>query len=390
MGVASTYAQATQAVDVVDQLLAYAVAIKASDIHLEPTKDALHVRMRVDGLLRDFPSLPDWARQMVIARLKILAHIDIAEHRIPQDGSMVLFSPSGDVDLRVSTFPTLYGQKMVIRILNRSYHFLTIDQLGLDAAHMAQIKQLIDRPQGLFLVTGPTGSGKTTTLYALLDYLNTIERNIVTLEDPVEYRIDGITQGHILDRVGFGFAQGIRAVLRQDPDIIMVGEIRDEQTAKTAIQAALTGHLVLSTLHTNDAPSAVMRLVDMGVEPYLVSAALSGVLSQRLARSLCSCKKTGVVLPTQKAACKRLGIDPLAGCQPVGCAACDQAGFVGRVGIFEWMPVSESLRAVMVHGSSLDVLQRQARADGMLSLIEHAVRMVKQGVISLDELMRVC
>lgn len=385
-----TYTQATQAVEVVDQLLAYAVELKASDIHLEPTKNSLQVRMRIDGLLREFPALPDWARQMVIARLKILAHIDIAEHRIPQDGSMVLSLPSGEVDLRISTFPSLHGQKMVIRILNRAYHFLTLDQLGLDSAYVKQIKQLIDRPQGLFLVTGPTGSGKTTTLYALLDYLNTIERNIVTLEDPVEYRIDGITQGHILDRVGFGFAQGIRAVLRQDPDVIMVGEIRDEQTAKTAIQAALTGHLVLSTLHTNDAPSAVVRLIDMGVEPYLVSAALSGVISQRLARSLCSCKSAGVSGPTQKAACKRLGIDSLIGFLPVGCARCSQEGFMGRVGIFEWLPVSDLLRTVIVHNHSLDALRAQARADGMRLLIEHAAHMVEQGIISLEELMRVC
>ncbi len=387
-----TYNDTRNVVEMVDQLLQVALRLHVSDIHLEPAADQLRVRMRLDGMLQQQDPLPLDLSQQIIARLKVLAHMDVAEHRLPQDGSMRFTCDSGEVDMRISTFPSLYGEKMVIRLLDRAYHFLTFEQLGLGDARHALIKRIIDRPQGLLLVTGPTGSGKTTTLYALLDYLNTESRNIITLEDPVEYHIDGVTQGHIAQRIGFDFAQGIRALLRQDPDIIMVGEIRDAQTAKTAIHAALTGHLVLSTLHTNDAPSSVVRLVDMGVEPYLVTAALCGVIAQRLARILCpDCKCLEPLTAHHKHMLHMFGLPELkkAGV-PRGCLKCHNRGYTSRVGIFECMPMSDRIRELVAQEINLDALREQAKHEGMCQLAQDAYEKVAQGIISIDELIRVC
>ncbi len=377
------------ATNVVDRLITQAVVARASDIHLEPTNDELGVRFRIDGVLVKQESLPVTLSPQIISRLKVLSSIDIAEHRIPQDGGFLFPVDNHEIDLRVSTFPSLHGQKMVIRILNRAYDFLHFDQLGFDLERYNTIKRMIEQPQGLFLVTGPTGSGKTTTLYALLDYLNTSERNIITLEDPVEYHIDGITQGPIQERIGFGFAQGIRSLLRQDPDIIMVGEIRDDETAKTAVRAALTGHLVLSTLHTNDAPSAVMRLIDMGIEPYLLNAALTGVLAQRLVRVLCSCKKSELLTVEQKKMLKEHTGVPEKIFGPVGCAACNQTGYKLRVGVFELMSLSDQLKELVVDHASLEDLTKQARQEGMKLLQEDAVVKLHQGVISLEDFLRI-
>ena len=379
------------AIETVNRLIDVAIALRASDIHLEPTQGELVVRFRMNGTLQQQSSLPAILKQQIISRLKILAHIDIAEHRIPQDGSMLFESPEGGaVDLRVSTFPSLYGQKIVIRILNRSYDFLRFEQLGLDPKRYNAIRRVIERPQGLFLVTGPTGSGKTTTLYALLDYLNTSERNIITLEDPVEYHIDGITQGHVQDRIGFGFAQGIRSLLRQDPDVIMVGEIRDSETAQTAVRAALTGHLVLSTLHTNDAPSTVMRLMDLGIAPYLLHASLSGVLAQRLIRTLCSCKKPVVLDQAQRRLLSEHTRVPEKIFGPIGCAVCNNTGYNTRVGIFEFMLMTDQLKEKMAQRVTLDELTKQAQLDGMKVLQEDAIKKLHDGLICLDDFLRIC
>lgn len=377
------------ATEIADRLITQAVIARASDIHLEPTREELVVRFRVDGVLVKQPSLPGSISQQIISRLKVLSSIDIAEHRIPQDGGFLFSVDNHEIDLRVSTFPSLHGQKMVIRILNRAYDFLRFDQLGFDAQRYNNIMRIIEQPQGLFLVTGPTGSGKTTTLYALLDHLNTSTRNIITLEDPVEYHIDGITQGPILERIGFGFAEGIRSLLRQDPDIIMVGEIRDNETAQTAIRAALTGHLVLSTLHTNDAPSAVMRLIDMGIEPYLLNSALSGVLAQRLVRVLCPCKQLTVLTAQQKKLLKEHTGVPEKIFGPVGCKACNNTGYKTRVGVFELMPISDRLKELIAERAALDELIKQARQEGMKSLQEDAVIKLHRGVISLEDFLRV-
>ena len=378
------------AIEIVNRLILSAIEARASDIHLEPTVDTLTVRFRIDGMLQPQPVLPAVLKQQIISRLKVLAHIDIAEHRIPQDGGLLFEAPAGTVDLRVSTFPSLYGQKVVIRILNRAHDFLRLEQLGLDAKCTNAIKRIIERPQGLFLVTGPTGSGKTTTLYALLDHLNTSERNIITLEDPVEYRIAGITQGHIQERIGFGFAQGIRSLLRQDPDVIMVGEIRDGETAQTAVRAALTGHLVLSTLHTNDAPSTAIRLMDMGIDPYLLNAALSGVLAQRLMRILCSCKQKAILTAAQRQVLKEHTKLPAQVFQPGGCTLCSNSGYKSRLGIFEFMPTTDKIRDLIGQRISLDELTKQARIEGMKTLQEDAVSKLHAGVISFSDFLRVC
>ncbi len=377
-------------IQAVDLLLTQALSGGASDIHLEPTAENLRVRFRLDGVLHDMPAIAATRAQNVIARIKVLAHIDTAEQRLPQDGALMIRDKNRSADVRISTFPTLHGEKVVIRLLNRAHAFLHLDQLGFSPTVHAKIKKIIDRPQGLFLVTGPTGSGKTTTLYALLSYLNKSACNIITLEDPVEYHIDGISQGQINERIGFDFAHGMRSILRQDPDVIMVGEIRDAQTAQTAIRAALTGHLVLSTLHTNDAPSAIIRLIDMGVPPYLLLSALSGVLAQRLMRVLCTCKKeqNHVDLPAILArASKKIGKI----CVPVGCTTCTHIGYKGRMGIFECMVLDDALRELILQNASLANIREYAcKKQGMHTLLEQALEKVAAGVSTLEEVARVC
>ena len=382
-------AEHLSAIDVVDRLIRLAIEAKASDIHLEPAEAELQIRFRIDGILQKQSSLPLKIQSQILSRLKILAHIDIAESRLPQDGKIRFETASDNIDLRVSTFPSIYGQKIVIRILNRDYHFLHFDQLGFDSGTYDIIKNIINKPQGLFIVTGPTGSGKTTTLYALLSYLNNPERNIITLEDPVEYDIEGITQGYISERIGFSFAQGIRSILRQDPDIIMVGEIRDEETAQTAIHAALTGHLVLTTLHTNDAPSAIIRLVNMGIAPYLVNAALSGVLAQRLVRTLCECKNKRKATEDEQCLLKGLGLKRRMVYEAQGCSQCNTVGYQSRIGLFECMPMNDKLRMLIEGKLQLDLLRKEAVASGMYTLQEQARKLLFDGIISLEEYLRV-
>lgn len=374
----------------VDSLLHDAITRHASDIHLEPTKNNLRVRFRIDGVLFDEQSITNEIAQQVISRLKVLAGMNIAQKRIPQDGKMSIQINEQPIDLRVSTFPSLFGETMVVRILDRGAQMIELEQLGFSQLMLDEFKQLIGRANGFFLVTGPTGSGKTTTLYAALAMLNTPEKNIVTLEDPVEYNLEGITQGHINPQAGFTFEQGIRSLLRQDPDVLMVGEIRDKQTARVAIEAALTGHLVLSTLHTNDAPSAIMRLMDMSVEPFLINAAITGVLAQRLVRKLCDqCKQETVPTNEEKKVLEKLGIILEKMYKPNGCYACNQVGYHGRTGIFELLTISPALHELISEDPKFDAINEQAMKDGMHTLMQDAMQKLKHGTISLEELLRV-
>ena len=281
-------------VEIVNSLISDAIEHQASDIHLESQQNALRVRWRIDGVLYDKEPIESFFMAQVLSRIKVLAHIDITEKRIPHDGKFKVLFNGQEIDLRISSFPSIHGEKIVIRILDRAHHMIALDKLGFSDAMLDTFKTLLSRSSGFFLVSGPTGSGKTTTLYAALSALNSPEKNIITLEDPVEYSLEGITQSQIHPEAGFTFEKGIRSLLRQDPDVVMIGEIRDRQTAQVAIEASLTGHVVLSTIHTNDAPTVIMRLIDMGIEPFLVNAAVSGVLAQRLARTICPACKTQI------------------------------------------------------------------------------------------------
>lgn len=374
----------------VDALLAKAIRCKASDIHLESTDKGLRVRFRIDGVLFDQSEIDKASMEQVISRLKVMAHINIAQRRIPQDGKFVLDIDQDTIDLRVSTFPSLHGEKMVVRILDRGHNKIALGSLGMGQPTLEKFRQLLAKSNGFFLVTGPTGSGKTTTLYAALSALSSPEKNIITLEDPVEYAIAGITQGQIHPEAGFTFAKGIRAILRQDPDVLMVGEIRDKETASTAIEAALTGHVVLSTLHTNDAPSVIMRLMDMGVEPFLLNAAITGVLAQRLARKICNdCKVQEKPNDAQKKMLDTMSIELDQVYKGAGCTSCQWLGYKGRTGIFELLAMTPELRSLIVHRPIFDAIYAQAINDGMHTLVADGVHKVQQGVITLDELARV-
>lgn len=375
---------------IVHEMLKAAVAQRASDIHCEPTAQAVRIRFRIDGVLYDQPCESTIMLEQLISCIKVMAHLDIAEKRLPHDGKFQFEYDGRPVDVRVSTFPSEHGENMVLRMLDRAEHMINLQNLGFSESMLAHIVSWIDRQQGFIIVTGPTGSGKTTTLYAALAYLNSPEKHIVTLEDPIEYHLEGITQGHINTEVGFTFERGIRAMLRQDPDIVMVGEMRDQQTAGIAIEAALTGHLVLSTMHTNDAPGALMRLMDMGIEPFLINAALTGICAQRLARKLCDACKIKRAPTLQEEELLRHYQHSLKHVYDApGCAACDGRGVKGRIGIFQLMKITEELRALITHNPHIDAVTTQAYADGMEPLFADALTKVKEGVISLNEMLRV-
>lgn len=375
-------------VRLVNEILERALADGASDIHLEPDEDAMHVRLRVDGLLRETEPCPSRLHPAVSSRVKILAGLDISEKRRPQDGRFDTRIGGRDVDARVSTFPTVFGENVVIRLLDKSSGPPAIRRLGMSEETSARFENLINQPHGIFLVTGPTGSGKTTTLYAALSMLNSVERNIVTLEDPVEYRLPRIRHCQVNPRAGITFAGGLRAILRQDPDIIMVGEIRDSETAEIAFQAALTGHLVLSTLHTNDAAGALTRLLDMQVEPFLISSSVLGILAQRLVRRNCE-KCAQPVLPS-RAVRDRLGLAPDEQLrQGEGCPHCGRTGYRGRLGIYELLTVSPAISGLVMAGRSSEEIKAQARTEGMITLHADALEKLRAGLTTAEELLRV-
>lgn len=378
------------AVEFVDLLLKDALSADASDIHLEHLEHCLRVRYRVDGVVHYCSEVSPDNAAYVVGRIKILSQVDSTERRIPQDGVFALSYQERTIDVRVSTFPSVYGENIVMRLLDRSTVIRSLAELGMSERDQSQFATLMQRPDGFFLVTGPTGSGKTTSLYAALSALNQQERHIVTLEDPVEYRIEGISQGHIKPETGFTFEKGIRAVLRHDPDVIMVGEIRDAQTATIALQAALTGQLVLSTVHTPDASSTIVRLMEMGIEPFLINAAISGVLAQRLVRTLCvECTvpdeptdQERAVMQERNVTCDRLY-------RAQGCVACAHHGYKGRVGIFEFLLMTSQLRAVVARTTDRGAVHGAACEYGMRTLWQDGFEKVKNGVTSLAELMRV-
>ncbi len=389
-------------VDLVDAILYRAIELNASDIHLQPEPLLLRVRYRIDGVLHDQETINSEQISQFLSRIKVLSGLDIAERRIPQDGSftVMLYSKglptvrekitNEPIDLRVATFPATYGEKIVIRILDRSKNMLDLVALGIDGDIFSSIKRLITMPHGLFLVTGPTGSGKTTSLYAMLGQMNTREKNILTMEDPVEFDLPGITQSQVNNRLGFTFENGLRSMLRQDPDVIMVGEIRDIPTVQMAIEAALTGHLVLSTLHTNNAAGAITRLLDMGIEPFLLNASLVGILAQRLVRKLCtSCKRQEELSDEEKKYLMTRQISLSHVWRAPGCNQCMLFGYQGRVGIFELIMVDDDLRRLIIQKPSIDAIEEQAKQKGFGSLFEKGMELVKRGVVSLEELLLV-
>ncbi|HEY6731980.1 MAG TPA: ATPase, T2SS/T4P/T4SS family [Solirubrobacterales bacterium] len=377
-------------IKLVYSILAQAVGEGASDIHLEPEEGELRIRFRIDGVLKEAAHVPRRMIGAVISRLKIMSELDIAEKRVPQDGRVSVSIEERRIDLRVTTLPTQRGEGATIRILDESNAQRTLDDLGMDGSARARFEDAFRRAYGAVLVTGPTGSGKSTTLYAALAELNEIEKKIITIEDPVEYRIEGINQMNVNRKAGLDFATGLRSILRADPDIVMVGEIRDAETARIAIEAALTGHMMLTTLHTNDAPGAIARLNEMGIETFLTASAVDCVVAQRLARKLCSHCKRRVVIPASalREAGLSLGTDVEA-YEHVGCPRCNNSGYRGRVGIYSVMALSERLKEMTIARHAEPEIAAVAREEGMLTLREDGVVKVRAGVTSLEEVLRV-
>jgi len=382
-------------IKLVNLILSQAVRDNASDIHIEPYKDRVKIRKRVDGILYDMYTPPKHVQAKLVSRVKIMAKMDIAEKRLPQDGRIEIRIADKNVDLRVSTLPTAFGERVVMRLLDKSSVLLSLTDLGMSERDLATFMQLIKAPHGIILVTGPTGSGKTTTLYSALSVLNKPDINIITVEDPIEYQINGISQMQVNPKIDLTFASGLRTIVRQDPDVILVGEIRDLETAEVAIQAALTGHLVFSTLHTNDAASAVTRLIDMGVEPFLVSSSVNAILAQRLVRKICPhCRET--YRPSQ-AYLAQVGLSPGKFGDRVlyrgkGCPECLNTGYKGRLGIFELMILTDTLKSLILTTSDAGQIKKQALsslASGMLTLRQDGLRKVLAGTTTLEEVFRV-
>jgi len=381
-------------VKLVNSVIAQSVDESASDIHFEPQAKDLVIRFRLDGVLHEVMSVPRRMQSGVISRLKVMADLDIAERRVPQDGRIGLVVGGKPIDMRVATLPTVYGEKIVMRLLDKSNVMLDLSDLGFSTKALKRFQRSFFRPYGAILVTGPTGSGKSTTLYATLNIINSPEKNVITVEDPVEYRLGGINQVQVNTKAGMTFAAALRSILRCDPDIVMVGEIRDRETASIAIESALTGHLVLSTLHTNDAPGALSRLTEMGIEPFLTSSAVDCVLAQRLARRLCKeCKEP--YEPSEEMLKKNdfppevFDMDKVTLYRPKGCSRCNNTGYKGRLGIYEVMVVSEAIRRLTVERKSADEISRVAQAEGMKNLREDGIDKVLQGLTSIEEIARV-
>ena len=377
-------------IKLVNHIISEAIESRASDIHLEPFADELILRYRIDGILHEFDPPPKRLSSAITTRIKIMAKMDISERRLPQDGRIKLKILGKDIDMRVSTLPTLYGESVVMRILDRGSLVLDLSQMGFPEKVLEQLEELIRKPYGKILVTGPTGSGKTTTLYAALSRINTPDKKIITIEDPVEYQMRGINQIHVKSKIGLNFAGGLRSIVRQDPDVIMVGEIRDPETADISIQAALTGHLVFSTVHTNDAAGAITRLLDMGVENFLISSALLGVLAQRLVRVICSkCKEEAPLTATLRAEMGLLEKQDVKVYHGKGCNACSQTGFKGRCGIYELLIIDDKIRELILKKTTAQIICDQARLTGMRTLREDGWDKVVNGITTVEEILRV-
>ncbi len=379
-------------IKLVNHILSRAVKTRASDIHIEPYQGNLIVRFRLDGVLHNMLTLSRRLHAAVISRIKIMAKLNIAEKRLPQDGRIEIKIGDRAVDLRVSSLPTGFGERIVMRLLEKNAKILNLTDLGLANSDFSHLKKMLGLSHGIILVTGPTGSGKTTTLYAALSHINSPDKNILTIEDPIEYQIDGIGQMQVNPKIGLNFARGLRAMVRQDPDIILIGEIRDTETAEIAVQAALTGHLVFSTLHTNDAPSAVTRLIDMGIDPFLISSAVRAIVAQRLVRVLCpECKQQ--VSPSREELLD-MGVTELDGNQPVytkvGCSKCMETGYKGRTAIYEFLRMSPALQDMVLKTSDANQIRKLALAQGdMRTLRQDGIRKVLEGVTTLEEVLRV-
>ncbi|MBZ0254922.1 type II/IV secretion system protein [bacterium] len=376
----------------VNQVFSDAIDLRATDIHMEPFEDELRIRYRIDGVLQDVP-VPSQIKRFqpaIVSRVKILSHLNIAEKRLPQDGRIKIRIKDGEVDVRVSIIPMLHGEAVVMRLLRQDSSILALSQLHMAEREVSMFHSILELPHGIVLVTGPTGSGKTTTLYTALSEINDSERKIITIEDPIEYQLKGINQIQVSEKSGLTFARGLRAILRHDPDVVLIGEIRDEETAQIAVQASLTGHLVFSTLHTNDAPGAITRLVDMGVEPYLVASSLEAIIAQRLVRVLCPhCKQED---HTEKTQTLRQRLEILNGSvvyQAAGCEACRHTGFHGRRAVFEMMAMTNNIREMVLKEHSSGEIRQSATKTGMCSLSQDGWRLVAQGATTVNEVLRV-
>ena len=390
---ASAGAQDAPIIKLVNLLITQAVNDRASDIHIEPDERTLRVRFRIDGVLHEVMNPPKSVQAGITSRLKIMAEINIAERRIPQDGRISVVVQGKQIDIRVATLPTVHGEKIVLRLLDKSSVLLQLQDLGFQPDNFYRFEESFTKPYGMILVTGPTGSGKSTTLYATLNILNSDEVNIITVEDPVEYQLAGVNQVQTNVKAGLTFASALRSILRSDPDIVLIGEIRDRETAQISIEAALTGHLVLSTLHTNDAPSALTRLTEMGIEPFLVASSLDCVLAQRLARRLCERCKEPYAPTEEELVSAKLRFDPSEELptlyRPVGCTACGRTGYRGRLAVHEIMTVTEDIERMVTENASSEDIGKVARSQGMLTLRDDGMEKVRQGVSSIEEILRV-
>ena len=383
-------ADETPMVKLVNQILTSAVFQRASDVHIDPWDEKVLIRYRVDGVIDTVREFPIRILNQMVSRIMVMSGMDITETRIPQDGRIQTLISQRSIDLRISTLPTVRGEKVVMRILDLTGSMNRIDAIGLDEREEKLVRHMIKQPNGIVLVSGPTGSGKTTTLYGCLHELNEPNVNIVTVEDPVEIKMQGVNQVQVVPDVDLTFARALRAILRQDPNIIMVGEIRDVETAEIAIRASLTGHLVLSTIHTNSAVKTITRLLDMDIEPFLISSSLSGIISQRLVRKLCKeCAVEDAPTMSEKEAFHRYHIEVDKVRRPKGCPSCNFKGFAGRVGIFEVLQISKHMQTLISENASIDKLEKQAKADGMVSLLESGLRKVKSGITTLEEVLKV-
>lgn len=379
-------------IKLVNHIISQSVKARSSDIHIEPYQDSFKIRHRVDGILYDLITPPKWIQAALISRIKVMAKMNIAEKRLPQDGRIEVKVGDQDIDVRVSTIPVAFGERVVLRLLNKSTSLLSLSELGLEPERLEQIKRLVSSPNGIVLVTGPTGSGKTTTLYAVLSSINIPDINIITIEDPVEYQIKGISQIQVNPKIDLTFARGLRSIVRQDPDVILIGEIRDLETAEIAVQSALTGHLVFSTLHTNDSASAITRLVDIGVEPFLISSSVMAVAAQRLIRVLCNECKTPY--KPEDMGLQTIGIKPdqlheRTLYRASGCETCFQTGYRGRMGIFEIMFLDDTLRSMILKTHDANRIMNEALKQNMVTLLEDGKQKVLRGMTTIEEVLRV-